>query len=128
VRYYEPTILIYSKSASQIVEIDYDVVEEEPEYETNNFGFVSSPPSKLSMKVHAATISPNSNIILLAMEGKTKRLSEIKRSTIYGYDFSMEKYMESIETEAKSIGDIAVNKDFIFFFDEEAYQINRIQY
>jgi hypothetical protein len=128
VRLYEPSLTIYSKSDGSLEEIWFDDTKIEPAYEENEFGFVSYPPDKLSLRIHDAALKPNSNTILFAMEGESDNLSQISRSVLYQYDLEKGEYDRMINTEASAIDGIMINDDYIFVYDENSFEISRIEY
>jgi len=126
VRNYEPSMFI-SELEGEIKEFDYDRANFEPEYEFNEFGIATRPPSKLSMRIYDAALKPNSNIVYLAREGYTVEYPENNRSVLYKYDYVKREYVGVLETENESIGKIATNDKYIFIYDDKNFTITKIK-
>lgn len=126
VRTYEPSLYTFDLNG-KLNDFEYDEVKSKPEYEFNNFGIATRPPSQVNMVIKDAALKPNSNIVYLAREGYTEKYPENNRTVLYEYDYVKREYVGVFETGVESIGKIATNNTHLFVYDDENFTITKIK-
>lgn len=126
IRTYETSMFVFNLD-EELFEFEYDETKSKPEYEFNDFGIATRPPSEVNMVLKDAALKPNSNIVYLARNGYTKKYPENNRSVLYEYDYVKKEYVGILETDIESISKIATNDKYLFIFEDKNFTIKRIE-
>lgn len=125
-RYYETSVVVYELSEKVLNDYFYDETNIITDYPKDEFGF-SSAPDKISLQLIDVAFKPNSNSIYIVANGSTLNVGSFKENYIYEYNLEQNEFGKLIKTNAKSIGEVTTNSDFIFIYDDKNFTIKKIK-